>query len=238
MNILLTNDDGYDSYGIRLLFEKIKKYGRVVIVAPEGAMSAKSVSLTLGRPVNFRKIEDDVFALDGTPADCVSFGLSMMNIAFDLVVSGCNNGLNISYDTMYSGTVGAALQALMFKIPAVAISTPANEFKVVENHFDEVFSLIIDKELYSIEYMLNVNFPYGGEAKGYEFGNLYYRYDDQFFTEQNDGYYAYRTLEKDIKDIHSDCYQVEHGIISIVPLSKTFYKEEILKELQEKVSHR
>ena len=194
MNILLTNDDGYDSYGIRLLFEKLKKYGRVVIVAPEQHMSAKSVAITIGHPLNCRTVEEDVFALDGTPADCVGFGLSMLNIKFDLVVSGCNNGPNLSYDTMYSGTIGAALQALMFKVPAVAFSTPENEFKVVENHFDEVMSLIVDNELYSLEYVVSVNFPFGGEVKGIEFSSLYYRDDDQFFTEQDDGYYAYRDI--------------------------------------------
>ena len=238
MNILLTNDDGYDSYGIRLLFEKLKKYGRVIIVAPETHMSAKSVAITLGHPLNCRKVEDDVFALDGTPADCVGFGLSMLNVKFDLVVSGCNNGLNISYDTMYSGTIGAALQSLMFRVPSIAFSTPYNEFKVVEKHFDEVMSMIVDKELYSLDYVISVNFPFGGEAKGIEFGSLYYRDDDQFFTEQDDGYYAYRNLDKEITDTTCDCYQVEHGIISIVPLSKTFYKEDLLKELKEKVSHR
>ena len=232
MNILLTNDDGYDSYGIRLLYEKLKKYGRVVIVAPEAPMSAKSVCITLGKPVNCRKGEDDIFAIEGTPADCVGFGLSMFNIHFDLVVSGCNNGLNVSYDTMYSGTIGAALQSLMFKTPAIAFSTPVNEFKVVENHFDEVFSFLLEKKLYSLEYVLNVNFPFGGEAKGFEFGSLYYRNDEQYFQEQNDGYYAYRNMEEIIEDKNCDCYQVEHGIISIVPLSKTFYKPDQLKEVK------
>ena len=98
MNILLTNDDGYLATGICLLKDKLSKYGKVVIVAPKEAMSAKSVAITIGRAVEVKQVENDVFYMDGTPADCVAFGLSSLNIDFDLVVSGCNDGFNISYD--------------------------------------------------------------------------------------------------------------------------------------------
>ena len=185
MNILLTNDDGFDSYGIRLLKEKLVKYGRVVIVAPDSPMSAQSVSLTIGHLLHLKEMEKDIFSCDGTPADCVSMGLSLLNIEFDLVVSGCNNGLNISYDTMYSGTIGAGQQALMFDKPAIAFSSPWNDFNVVEERFDEVFEYIVRHKLYSKDYLLNVNFP-AHEFKGIALGTLYYRDDYQYMEKQEE----------------------------------------------------
>ncbi len=235
MKILLTNDDGYNSYGIRLLKDKLEKYGTVVIVAPDSPMSAKSCSLTIGHPIHIKEEEKNVFSCDATPVDCVSMGLSLLNIDFDLVISGCNNGLNISYDTMYSGTIGAAQQALMFGVPSIAFSTPYDDFSVIEEKFDEVFAFILKNELISKEYLLNVNFPFK-EYKGLSLGTLYYRNDYQYMEKEGDGYFAYRKLEKGY-DSHpdSDCYQVEHGIVSIVPLNKSYFNEKIYDDLTKKV---
>ena len=237
MNILLTNDDGYDSYGIRLLKKKLEKYGHVVIVAPDSPMSAQSVSLTIGHPLHIKEEEKTIFSCDGSPADCVSMGLSVLNIEFDLVVSGCNNGLNISYDTMYSGTIGAGQQALMFGKPAIAFSTPYDDFSVIEERFDEVFQYIQKHQLISKEYLLNVNFPFK-EFKGIALGELYYRHDYQYMTKQGDGgYYAYRNMETDFsKHPHSDCYQVEHGIVSLVPLNKSYFDKTIYEKMKKRVS--
>ena len=233
MNILLTNDDGYDSIGIRLLKRQLEKYGRVIILAPDSPMSAKSVSITLGKTVKVDEKEKDVYACSGTPADCVSFGLSMFDHEFDLVVSGCNNGLNISYDTMYSGTIGAALQALMMGVPSIAVSAPRNHFELIESHFQEVFDLIQKKKWTSKDYLLNINFPEGEEVKGISLGELYYRKDIQFFEAKDEGYYALREMESDFNQFpNSDCYQVDHGIISIVPLGKTFYNPSIYEKLK------
>ena len=188
MNILLTNDDGYDSRGINILKDKLSKYGTVVVVAPDSPMSAKSTSITIGRRLHLNKENKNVFSCDGTPADCVSMGIALLDIKFDLVVSGCNNGLNISYDTIYSGTIGACLQALMYRIPAIAFSTPYDKFELVEKHFEEVFDYILKKNIISNQYLLNVNFPDGEVIKGIELGELYYRNDDQLMKQDGDGY--------------------------------------------------
>ena len=133
MNILLTNDDGYNSEGIHILKELLNKYGTVVIVAPKGAMSAKSVSITLEKGIKVEQVDKTTFICEGTPADCVSFGCNALSIKFDLVVSGCNNGFNLSYDTMYSGTVGAALEALTYGIPSIAVSREYNVSTSLQN---------------------------------------------------------------------------------------------------------
>ena len=236
MNILLTNDDGYNSTGIQLLKRILSKYGKVVVLAPDSPRSAQSASLTIGRGIKVEKVNEDTFKCDGTPVDCVSLGLTSLNIDFDVVVSGCNDGYNISYDTMYSGTVAAALESLMIGVPAIAVSAKHNtDFSEVERHFDEVWAFIQNHQLLSDKYLLNVNFP-RNEVKGLSLGSLYYRKDQNYFTKQEDGYWAYRYMQEDFSDDKdSDCYQVEHGIISIVPLSRTYYKKEIFEELKKKV---
>ena len=234
MNILLTNDDGYNSYGILILKKLLSKYGKVVIVAPDSPRSGHSASLTLGVPIKYNKVSEDTFCSSGTPVDCVSFGLSSLNIKFDLVVSGCNDGYNISYDTMYSGTVGAALESLIFRIPSIAVSTKRGDFSQIEPHFDELWEFINKNKLLSTEYLLNVNFP-ENEFKGISLGKLYYRKDQNFFEKSGDGYLAYRYMDEDFKDKETDCYQVEHGIISVVPLNKSYFNESLYEEMKKKL---
>ena len=238
MNILLTNDDGYDSQGIHLLKDKLKKYGRVVIVAPKGAMSAKSVSITIGKGIVVEKVDDETFICEGTPADCVSFGCNALSIDFDLVVSGCNNGFNVSYDTMYSGTVGAVLEALTYGKKSIAVSCPygnGDNFAIVDKYFEQVFEYVLNKSLLSKEYLLNVNFPYGEEVKDIQISTLYYKVNqyDYFFTREEDGYHAYRELKTDFSDDkNSDCYLINNGIVSITPLNKTYFSKELFNKLK------
>lgn len=235
MNILLTNDDGYDSKGIQVLKEKLSKYGTVLIVAPDSPRSGNSAALTIGKPLQLVKVSENVYKCSGTPVDCVSMGLCCFDVDFDIVVSGCNNGWNISYDTMYSGTVGASLEALIFKKPTIAVSTYyGSDFKEIEEHFDEVWEYINNRKLIGNEYLLNINFP-KGEVKEISLGTLYYRKDQNFFTKDKDGYYAYRNMQTNFSDDkNSDCYQVEHGIISIVPLSRTYFDQDLFEKLNKK----
>ena len=232
MNILLTNDDGYNSKGILLLKKLLSKYGTVVIVAPDSHRSGCGASLTITEPLQITKVEDNVYKCSGTPVDCVSMGLCCFNIDFDLVISGCNNGWNISYDTMYSGTVGACLEAMMFFKPAIAVSAHhQSDLSEVEKYFDEVWKYIHEHKLLSNEYFLNVNFP-NGEVKEIALGNLYYRKDQNYFTKTEKGYMALRHLQTDFSDDkNGDCYQVEHGVISIVPLSRSYFNKDLKEKL-------
>lgn len=234
LNILLTNDDGYNSEGILLLKKKLSKYGRVVIVAPLEHMSAKSVSITLGRGYKVEEVEKDVFVCEGTPADCVSFALVAMDIDFDFVVSGCNAGLNISYDTMFSGTIGACLQALVHRKKAFAVSCEFN-YDLVDKYFDDVYAYIMDNNLLGEEYLLNINFPKGDEVKGIQLSSLYYAKHDLFYVKEEDGYHARRICQTNFdnqKD--SDCYLINHDIVSITPLSRTYFNKELLELLKNK----
>lgn len=222
MNILLTNDDGYSSLGINLLKKLLSKYGKVIIAAPKNVMSAKSVSLNLTSPIEVIKSSEDLYIIDSTPADCVAYALSSIDTKFDLVVSGINHGHNISYDTMYSGTIGACLQALTYRIPAIAVSTEDN-FEVVETYFDKVMEYIKKENLLSDKYLLNVNFPYGKVAKEIRLTHLHYRKETTYYREVSPNQYqALRNLKDElVDDESSDVYAVNHQIISITKLDRS-----------------
>jgi 5'-nucleotidase len=123
MRILISNDDGYQAPGIIALFRAMQKIADVEVVAPEQNNSAKSNALTLHSPIYIRQAENGFRYVTGTPADCVHIALTgLLGYKPDLVVSGINNGANMGDDTIYSGTVGAAMEAYLMGIPAIAFS--------------------------------------------------------------------------------------------------------------------
>lgn len=128
--VLLSNDDGYSSPSLRALRDALTAWADVVVVAPETEQSAMSHSLSLHRPLRTREVEPGIFAVDGTPADCVYAALHA-DLRFlprwpDLVCSGINRGLNLGQDAFYSGTVAAAREGALRGIPAIASSAHAH----------------------------------------------------------------------------------------------------------------
>ena len=123
MKILLSNDDGFQAPGIVALYEALTAFAEVEVVAPEHNNSAKSNALTLHSPLYVHTAPNGFRYVNGTPADCVHIALTgLLDYRPDLVVSGINNGANIGDDTIYSGTVGAAMEGYLFGIPAIAFS--------------------------------------------------------------------------------------------------------------------
>ncbi|MBL8151894.1 MAG: 5'/3'-nucleotidase SurE [Blastocatellia bacterium] len=122
--ILVTNDDGIDSEGIKALAESLQTIGNVVVVAPSSDMTAVSHSITLNRPLKIDEVAPNRYSVEGTPTDCVvlAINLVMKDSPPDLVVSGINKGANLGDDVHYSGTVAGAVEATMYKIPAIAVS--------------------------------------------------------------------------------------------------------------------
>ncbi len=124
--ILITNDDGYESEGLHALKEALEPLGHVTVVAPTIEKSASGHSLTLTRPLRFIEVDDDFFKLDdGTPTDCIFLALNKLyrpDKLPDIVVSGINKGANMGEDITYSGTAAAAMEATLQGIPAIAIS--------------------------------------------------------------------------------------------------------------------
>ena len=123
--ILVTNDDGVHSEGIHALAEALAPLGEVTIVAPIQEASAIGHALTLRRPLRLETIRPGVFAVDGTPTDCVNVAIAhVLHGKPDLIVSGINKGWNLGDDVTYSGTVSGALEGALLGIPSIAVSTP------------------------------------------------------------------------------------------------------------------
>lgn len=123
MDILVTNDDGIHADGLRALAKALRPLGNITVIAPDREQSAASHALTLHRPLRIKKVEEGVLSVDGTPTDCVLLGVhGFLKQRPHLVVSGINHGPNMGNDTIYSGTVAAAVEGTFLGIPSVAVS--------------------------------------------------------------------------------------------------------------------
>ncbi len=124
VRILLSNDDGVFSEGLRTLYDSMRSLGEVIVVAPDREQSAAGHSLSLHRPLRINALEENWYAVDGTPTDCVNLALNglLKDRPPDIVLSGINKGGNLGDDITYSGTVAAAMEATLIGYPAVAVS--------------------------------------------------------------------------------------------------------------------
>ncbi|KAF1045273.1 5'/3'-nucleotidase SurE [Xylophilus sp.] len=165
MKILISNDDGYQAPGIVALHEALKDLAEVEVVAPEHNNSAKSNALTLHSPLYVQQAANGFRYVNGTPADCVHIALTgLLGYRPDLVVSGINNGANMGDDTIYSGTVGAAMEGYLFGIPAIAFSQVEKgwgEIDAAARKAREIVERLAARQgmLGAEPWLLNVNIP-------------------------------------------------------------------------------
>lgn len=123
MKILVSNDDGYNAPGIEALYAALADLGDLTVIAPETNCSASSNALTLNRPLFVKQASNGFYYVNGTPSDSVHIALTgLLDFRPDLIVSGINNGANMGDDTLYSGTVAAAMEGHLFGIPSIAFS--------------------------------------------------------------------------------------------------------------------
>lgn len=221
MNILLTNDDGYNSERIIFARKILEKYGTVYLVAPKVEQSAKSASLTIG-PMNFEKIDEFTYAVEGTPVDCVTFAVHGINLKPDLVVSGINHGYNIGIDTLYSGTLAAALQAQYFGLKTIAFSGDYKADNLIKNEFEDTLKYILNNNLPTEKLTLNVNFPPDkfNKSKGIIFTKKHLRRYEHVGRVEGNTFYRSRKYLSEKVDEDTDLYAYNNGYISItkVPL--------------------
>jgi len=162
MRILVSNDDGYFSPGIALLAERLAALGEVTVVAPERDRSGASNSLTLDRPLAVRRAANGFRYVNGTPTDCVHIALTgLVDPLPDLVVSGINLGANMGDDTIYSGTVAAAMEGFLFGIPSIAVSLVGKVGKHMESAAGVAVRLVerYTRFPFTQPVLLNVNVP-------------------------------------------------------------------------------
>lgn len=165
--ILITNDDGIYSEGIRILGEALGPLGKVVTIAPDRDNSAVSHSLTMNRPLKVKKNSPAHFCVDGTPADCVAIGIhKILENKPSLLISGINAGPNLGDDISYSGTVSAALEGTMYSIPSMAVSLAGTgNYARAAKYAAELAALILEKGLPE-NTLLNVNIPGDKKVRG------------------------------------------------------------------------
>ena len=164
MNLLVTNDDGWDAPGLKTLAQVAQKFGNVWIVAPENPMSGISHQMTFEVPMRFAQRDHQSYSLAGTPADCVRVALSKLDVPFDWVLSGINQGANLGIDVYISGTVAAAREATYFGRRSIAMSQYLNGFRdnfdwtLARELADRLLPELFESDLKPGEY-INVNFP-------------------------------------------------------------------------------
>ena len=194
MNILITNDDGFESKGIAVLTKMMKKYGNVAVIAPFSAQSGMSMAVSLGaEKIAFKEIESSTFVgedglehterwayLDATPASCVKFAMSTPWLGWkpDVIVSGINHGANTSVASCYSGTLGATAEAAVNHILGIGVSlcdhNPDANFSQIEKYFPGIFEKLVELPRHSYMTYYNVNFPSvpADEIKGVRAGYM------------------------------------------------------------------
>ncbi|MDP2795850.1 MAG: 5'/3'-nucleotidase SurE [Sulfurisoma sp.] len=160
--ILLSNDDGYFAPGIEALADALAGLAEITVVAPERDRSGASNSLTLDRPLHLRRSANGFFFVNGTPTDCVHLAVTgMLEQQPDMVVSGINLGANMGDDTIYSGTVAAAMEGYLLGVPAIAVSLASREGK----HFATAARIAhetverFQREAFGAPVLLNINVP-------------------------------------------------------------------------------
>lgn len=223
MKILITNDDGIGAAQLPNLIRWCQKFGDVTTVVPKFEQSGKSHGIEIHKPFEAKKVELEpgltVWTVDSTPADCVRFAILGLGLEFDLAISGVNRGLNIGADIMYSGTVGAACEAVNLGVKAIALSTPPTNYDHATEQLDKVFAFIRSQNLLQMNDIYNINIP--SDPKGIRItrqGGPYY--SDDFRPEEND---MYRPCGKpvwvDRNDDTLDTDATLHGYISVTPLT-------------------
>ena len=229
MKILLTNDDGIDSPGLKTIYQFLSKLHEVIVVAPSAERSGSSNSLTFHNKVIIKKYDSNHFTCSGTPADCVHRTLHHLIDGFmpDIVVSGINLGPNLGTDIIYSGTAAAARQAAVMGVPGIAVSVTAFQEPF---YFDRAAAFVAENidafyANWNSEHFININVPSIASGKSEVMVTIPSR---RFYKETMDRVIMTEddTMEVslDISGIShddkygSDCYAVDRGMISISPV--------------------
>src|SRR5947207_7625563 len=241
MRIVVTNDDGYRSDGLIVLADRLKRIGEVTVVAPVEEASAIGHALTLRHPLRLERITDRIFAVDGTPTDCVNVAVTqVLKMLPDLVVSGINKGWNLGDDVTYSGTVAGALEAALLGIPAIAVSLKSTraeyDFGPAARAAAAIAEAVLRTPLPSRTF-LNVNVP-SGEPKGLRATVQAKRNHVTSVAERHDPkgrpYYWIEEGQNDwAPHDRSDYQAVRDGFVSVSPLQPDLTAFNALRAVEE-----
>ncbi|MET0573351.1 MAG: 5'/3'-nucleotidase SurE [Pedobacter agri] len=231
-NILVVNDDGITATGIKNLMEVMQEIGNVVVVAPDSPQSGMGHAITIGKPIRFDKVDlyngVEMYKCSGTPVDCVKLGVNKIfkGQKPDLCVSGINHGLNNSINVLYSGTMSAAVEGAIEKIPSIGFSmddfAADADFSHTKKYIKDICLQVLENGLPE-GVLLNVNFPKGDQLKGVKICRQANAKWMEEFEERVDPYkrpYYWLTgvFENFDKGEDTDVWALEHGYVSVVPV--------------------
>ena len=245
MKILLSNDDGYDAPGLKILYETLKNFAELFVVAPEINNSGAGCSITTNKPMHVTEHSNGFLSVTGTPADCVYLGIHELAPWHpDLVISGINLGANMGEDLLYSGTVGAALEARGLAYPSIAISAAAfhqpGSLAYMEPNYkisaNVVLDLLQNYNLQKIDssLVLNINTPNvvlldDLTYKVTSVGSWGSRNPPQVQKAEN-GQLTYWTSHRDVyskSEQNTDINALEENMVSISPISPNFTVDKV-----------
>jgi 5'-nucleotidase len=237
MRILVSNDDGVFSPGIRALARLAQEFGDVRVVAPDVEQSAMSHAITVRTPLHYQRTPIDgleAFRVDGTPADCVALGTHHWD-AVDLVLSGINLGLNIGHNIWHSGTVAAAKQAAFLRIPAIAFSAPYTDevpdYTVYEPYVRQIVRMFLELPETPL---LNVNLPQA--PRGLRWTRQSVRHYEGLVVPGEDpmGRKHYWFSERPRQEVEegTDRWAVDHDFVSLTPLRLDLTDDAVLARAQ------
>lgn len=241
MRILVSNDDGFHAEGIQVLAAELRKIADVIVVAPDRNRSAASSSLTLVEPLRPRKLDSGDYCVNGTPADCVHLALNgFLSGQVDLVVSGINAGCNMGDDTIYSGTLAAALEGRHLGLPAIAVSLDGRQ------HYETAARVVCDlipklhNQLLNPREIININVPDlpFEKIKGYKVCRLGHRASSAEVIKQVDPrdeviYWIGPSGLPEDESEGTDFNAVKNGYVSITPIQADMTAHHSLVALQD-----
>ena len=244
-NSLITNDDGFDAIGIKILLEIAEKIGKnVYVISPKKNQSAKSKSITIRNNINYKKISNYNWIVDGTPTDCMIFALNHVfnSDKPDLILSGINAGSNIGDEVSYSGTVAAAWEGAVRGINSIALSQYGGDnnicsYKNSKNNALNVINYLLDLNLGQPNYY-NVNFPFISSeiinSKDYLFTELatQKKADEIIFSQDNNSFSIGRMINNNECVLNSDLETLKKNKISITPLLLNLTNNIIINNLK------
>lgn len=226
MKILITNDDGINAPGIKLLANWAKKLGEVTVVAPKVEQSAMSHAIDFMHQQEIKRVDFlegvTAYSMSSTPADCVRFGTLALEDKFDLVLSGINYGVNVGQDIVYSGTVAAVFEAARMGIKGIAFSTFPHSQKEAAEYFDMAYDFIVSQNLFDETLIYNVNIPDEVEDIRITCQGSHY-FSDGFVHDGGDMYHQEGEPVPDVcpDDLNRDTVAILNKTISVTPLIYT-----------------
>ena len=241
MKILLVNDDGIDAEGIWALARALAREHEVVIVAPDAQRSGASHAVTLHGAIRYAAYDNDLcaaFFINGTPCDCVKFGLLELAAGADCVISGINDCANIGTDVLYSGTVNAAIEAGICGIPAIAVSVKvknkdfAYPARFIRDNLDLLLGLCKDDLIVSV----NMHSSLRDELKGVRLASCGVRRFDDYYVKEGSGYYLYGTSVNVGNADDSDIVQYYDDYITVSPIRIDMTDRDAMTEWQKAVA--